>query len=59
MDTFREMAPDNADSDISFRVSTEIPEKQFNALMASIDEPEIVSARMRQAYDNLWKIELD
>jgi len=45
LDTFREMAPDNADSDISFRVSTEIPEEQFNALMASIDAPELTSAR--------------
>jgi hypothetical protein len=39
LDTFREMAPNNANSDISFRISTEIPEEQFTALMVSIDEP--------------------
>ena len=41
------------------RETTEIPDDQFNALMASIDEPDSISPRMRRAYDNLWKIELD
>jgi uncharacterized protein (DUF1778 family) len=46
-------------SRLRLRETTEIPDEQFNALMASIDEPDAVSPRMRRAYDNLWKIELD
>jgi hypothetical protein len=27
--------------------------------MASIDEPDDIAPRLRTAYDNLWKLELD
>ena len=45
MNTFREMAADDAESDITCRLSTEIPEEQFTALMVSIDAPELTSAQ--------------
>jgi len=44
---------------LRLRETTEIPEDAFNQLMASLDEPDVVSPRMRRAYDNLWQIELD
>ena len=44
---------------LRLRETTEIPDDQFNALMASIDEPDTITPRMRRAYENLWKIELD
>lgn len=44
---------------LRLRETTEIPADQFNALMASIDTPDAITPRMRTAYENLWKIELD
>lgn len=46
-------------SHLRLREVTVIPEKQFNALMANIDEPDEIAPRLRSAYDNLWKLELD
>jgi uncharacterized protein (DUF1778 family) len=44
---------------LRLREVTVIPAAQFNALMASIDEPDEIAPHMRSAYDNLWKLELD
>ena len=44
---------------LRLREVTVIPATQFNALMACIDEPDEISPRLRSAYDNLWKLELD
>jgi uncharacterized protein (DUF1778 family) len=46
-------------SHLRLREVTIIPATQFNALMASIDEPDDIAPRLRTAYDNLWKLELD
>ena len=46
-------------SHLRLREVTVIPATQFNALMANIDEPDEISPRLRSAYDNLWKLELD
>lgn len=46
-------------SHLRLREVTVIPANQFNDLMASIDEPDEISPRLRCAYDNLWKLELD
>lgn len=46
-------------SHLRLREVTVIPAAQFNALMASIDEPDEIAPHMRSAYDNLWKLELD
>jgi len=46
-------------SHLRLREVTVIPATQFNALMSNIDEPDDISPRLRSAYDNLWKLELD
>jgi hypothetical protein len=46
-------------SHLRLREVTVIPAAQFNALMASIDEPDEIASHMRSAYDNLWKLQLD
>jgi hypothetical protein len=43
--TFSDTAADDAESAITCFISTEIPEEQFTALMASINAPELTSTR--------------